>query len=49
MANYEYVANKLSKRQKGTFVRVHYVTDLENKMRAGARSLYKVEKETVCT
>ena len=49
MANYEYVAGKLSKRQKGTFVRVHYVTDLESKMRAGARSFYKVEKETVCT
>ncbi len=49
MANYEYVANKLSKRQKGTFVRVHYVTDLESKIRVGARSFYKVEKETVCT
>ena len=49
MANYEYVANKLSKRQKGTFVRVHYVTDLDGKMRAGARGLFRVEKETVCT
>lgn len=49
MANYEYVANKLSKRQKGTFVRVHYVTDLDGKIRAGARGLFKVEKETVCT
>ena len=49
MATYEYVANTLSKSQKGTFVGVHYVTDLDGKIRAGARGLFKVEKETVCT
>lgn len=49
MATMNYVAGKLNSRRKGTFVRVHYVTDLESKMRAGARSFYKVEKETVCT
>ena len=49
MATMNYVAGKLNSRRKGTFVRVHYVTDLDGKMRAGARGLFKVEKETVCT
>ena len=49
MATMNYVTGKLNSRRKGTFVRVHYVTDLDGKMRAGARGLFKVEKETVCT
>lgn len=49
MATMNYVAGKLNSRRKGTFVRVHYVTDLDGKMRAGTRGLFKVEKETVCT
>lgn len=49
MATMNYVAGKLNSRRKGTFVRVHYVTDLDGKIRAGARGLFKVEKETVCT
>ena len=39
----------LAGKKKGQFTRVHYTSDLEKNVRASARMLYKVEKESTTT